>query len=157
MTARDTEIVVEFQPVPFAQFRETDVTRRLPAEQAGHTSAAGRRHEPGDIVIKSPGLSVDTVPVSLDFRYADQFDIAKMTGYESLLYDLLIGDQTLFQRADGIKPAGRRCSLSSTYGRRAASQTPTPPAAWGLARADGLIERDGRRWHALDVLHAKHK
>ncbi|MGO7653142.1 glucose-6-phosphate dehydrogenase, partial [Rhizobium ruizarguesonis] len=56
-----------------------------------------------EISIKSPGLYVDTVPVSLDFRDADKFDIAKTTGYESLLYDLFIGDLTLFQRADGIE------------------------------------------------------
>ena len=56
-----------------------------------------------EISIKRPGQSVETVPVSLDFRYADRFDIGHTTGYESLIYDLFAGDQTLFQRADSIE------------------------------------------------------
>jgi glucose-6-phosphate 1-dehydrogenase len=156
MTARDTEIVVEFQPVPFAQFRETDVTRRLPPNRL----VIQVQPDEGmslEISIKSPGLSVDTVPVSLDFRYADQFDIGKLTGYESLIYDLLIGDQTLFQRADGIEAGWAAVQPFLDLWAKGGEPEAYAPGSMGPACADGLIERDGRQWHALDVVHAKHK
>ncbi|WFU88208.1 glucose-6-phosphate dehydrogenase [Rhizobium sp. CC1099] len=156
MTARDTEIVVEFQPVPFAQFRETEVTRRLPPNRL----VIQVQPDEGmslEISIKSPGLSVDTVPVSLDFRYADQFDIGKMTGYESLIYDLLIGDQTLFQRADGIEAGWAAVQPFLDLWAKGGEPEAYAPGSMGPVCADGLIERDGRQWHALDVVHAKHK
>jgi glucose-6-phosphate 1-dehydrogenase len=152
MKARDTEIVVEFQPVPFAQFRETDVQRRLPPNRL-IIQVQPDEGMSMEISIKSPGLSVDTVPVSLDFRYADKFDIGKMTGYESLLYDLFIGDQTLFQRADGIE-AGWAAVQPFLDVWEKDGKTPElyAPGSMGPACADTLIERDGRRWHELGVL-----
>lgn len=149
LTARDTEIVVQFHPVPFTQFRETDVRYNLPPNRL----IIQVQPDEGmsiEISIKSPGLSVETVPVSLDFRYADKFDIGKMTGYESLLYDLFIGDQTLFQRADGIE-AGWAAVQPFLDIWAKDSKTPElyAPGSTGPTCADELIERDGRKWHAL--------
>jgi glucose-6-phosphate 1-dehydrogenase len=130
MTARDTEIVVTFRQVPFAQFRETDIKRSLPPNRL----VIQVQPDEGlsiELSIKSPGLSVDTVPVSLDFRYADKFDIGKMTGYESLLYDLFIGDQTLFQRADGIEAGWAAVQpFLDMWAKAPNSRNPTSRAAW---------------------------
>ncbi|MBA9034091.1 glucose-6-phosphate dehydrogenase [Rhizobium leguminosarum] len=152
LTARDTEIVITFQPVPFAQFRETDVKSRLPPNRL----VIQVQPDEGmsmEISIKSPGLSVDTVPVSLDFRYADKFDIAKTTGYESLLYDLFIGDQTLFQRADGIEAgwAAVQPFLDIWAGDQSVPDA-YAPGSMGPASADELIQRDRRQWHELGVI-----
>jgi glucose-6-phosphate 1-dehydrogenase len=152
MTARDTEIVVTFRQVPFAQFRETDIKRSLPPNRL----VIQVQPDEGlsvELSIKSPGLSVDTVPVSLDFRYADKFDIGKMTGYESLLYDLFIGDQTLFQRADGIE-AGWAAVQPFLDMWGASSEQPETylPGSMGPDGADQLIRKDGRQWHALGVI-----
>jgi glucose-6-phosphate 1-dehydrogenase len=151
MKARDTEIVVTFRQVPFAQFRETDVDRGLPPNRL----IIQVQPDEGlsmEISIKSPGFTVATVPVSLDFRYGDMFDIGKMTGYESLLYDLFIGDQTLFQRADGIEAGWAAVQpfldLWSSHGGKPA---PYAPGSEGPAAAHTLIERDGRRWHELGI------
>lgn len=156
MTARDTEIVITFRQVPFAQFRETDVQRNLPPNKM----VIQVQPDEGlsmEISIKSPGLSVDTVPVSLDFRYADKFDIGKMTGYESLLYDLFIGDQTLFQRADGIE-AGWAAVQPFLDIWAKSSETPEAyaPGSMGPSCAEDLIRRDGREWHELGVIIHNH-
>ncbi|ANK84860.1 MULTISPECIES: glucose-6-phosphate dehydrogenase [Rhizobium] len=152
LTARDTEIVITFQPVPFAQFRETEVNRRLPPNRL----VIQVQPDEGmsmEISIKSPGLSVDTTPVSLDFRYADKFDIGKTTGYESLLYDLFIGDQTLFQRADGIEAGWAAVQpFLDIWAGDTSTPEPYAPGSMGPACADALIERDGRKWHELGVV-----
>ncbi len=152
MTARDTEIVVTFRQVPFAQFRETDVQRNLPPNKL----VIQVQPDEGlsmEISIKSPGLSVDTVPVSLDFRYADKFDIGKMTGYESLLYDLFIGDQTLFQRADGIEAGWAAVQpFLDVWAKESKEPETYAPGSMGPTCAEELIKRDGREWHALGVM-----
>jgi glucose-6-phosphate 1-dehydrogenase len=152
MQARDTEIVVTFRQVPFAQFRETDIKRSLPPNRL----VIQVQPDEGlsiELSIKSPGLSVDTVPVSLDFRYADKFDIGKMTGYESLLYDLFIGDQTLFQRADGIEAGWAAVQpFLDMWAKSAEQPEPYQPGSMGPACADELIRKDGRQWHELGVV-----
>ncbi|EJZ16743.1 glucose-6-phosphate dehydrogenase, partial [Rhizobium sp. Pop5] len=152
LTARDTEIVITFQPVPFAQFRETEVNRRLPPNRL----VIQVQPDEGmsmEISIKSPGLSVDTVPVALDFRYADKFDISKTTGYESLLYDLFIGDQTLFQRADGIEAGWAAVQpFLDIWAKDPSTPEAYAPGSMGPTCAAELIERDGRQWHELGVV-----
>jgi glucose-6-phosphate 1-dehydrogenase len=138
--------------VPFAQFRETDIKRSLPPNRL----VIQVQPDEGlsvELSIKSPGLSVDTVPVSLDFRYADKFDIGKMTGYESLLYDLFIGDQTLFQRADGIEAGWAAVQpFLDMWGASGEQPETYLPGSMGPDGADQLIRKDGRQWHALGVI-----
>lgn len=152
MTARDTEIVITFRKVPFAQFRETETSPKLPPNRL----VIQVQPDEGmsmEISIKSPGLSVETVPVSLDFRYADKFDIGKTTGYESLIYDLFIGDQTLFQRADGIEAGWAAVQpFLDAWAQEPSMPDLYEPGSMGPASADELIERDSRRWHELGVL-----
>lgn len=156
LTARDTEIVITFNKVPFAQFRETEVTRRLPPNRL----VIQVQPDEGmsmEISIKRPGQSVETVPVSLDFRYADKFDIGHTTGYESLIYDLFIGDQTLFQRADSIE-AGWAAVQPFLDAWAIDDMVPEAyaPGSMGPGSADDLIRKDGREWHELGVvLHQK--
>ncbi len=146
MTARDTEIVVTFKPVPFAQFGNVAAHQRPPANRM----VIQVQPDEGlsmEIVIKRPGPAVDTVPVSLDFRYADRFDIAALTGYESLLYDLLTGDQTLFQRADGIEAGWAAVQPFLDLWAEGGGPEPYDPGSMGPAGADELVRRDGHAWH----------
>lgn len=152
LKARDTEIVITFNKVPFAQFRDTEVARRLPPNRL----VIQVQPDEGmsmEISIKRPGQSVETVPVSLDFRYADRFDIGHTTGYESLIYDLFIGDQTLFQRADSIEAgwAAVQPFLDAWAGNNTIPET-YDPGSMGPASADKLVQRDGREWHELGVV-----
>ena len=158
MAVRETEIIVTFKPVPFAQFPGVDKAQLPP-----NRLVIQIQPDEGidmDVLIKRPGLVISTVPVSLKFHYADSFDIAAMTGYESLLYDLFIGDQTLFQRADMIEAgwAGVQPFLDCWATENASGGAPEPyaPGSRGPEGADALITRDGYSWHAL-FKEAQHK
>ena len=56
-----------------------------------------------EFAAKRPGPTVRLANVSMDFAYKTYFKIAPNTGYETLIYDCMIGDATLFQRADNIE------------------------------------------------------
>lgn len=153
MTARDTEIVVTFRQVPFAQFKGADHQRNL----APNRLIIQVQPDEGlhiEISIKTPGLSVEAVPVSLDFNYTDLFDIGKQTGYESLLYELFVGDQTLFQRADSIEAGWAAVQpFLDLWSQSVVKPDAYLPGSMGPQSADELIERDGRKWHQPDVVH----
>ena len=146
LKARDTEIVVEFKPVPFALFRETDVTRLPP-----NRLVLQIQPDEGidfEILVKRPGPVVETAKVGLDFVYADNFELGKRTGYETLLYDALIGDQTLFQRADMIE-AGWAAIDPVLEAWKHGEPEDYPAGSAGPVGADVLLGRDGRHWHEL--------
>ena len=147
LSHRDTEIVVTFKPVPFTQFQSVDA-KRLPPNKL----VIQIQPDEGmtiDLVAKRPGPVMDTAPVQMKFRYADAFDLGHSTGYETLLYDILIGDQTLFQRADGIEAAWRAVQPVLDAWADAGAPEPYAAGSAGPQAADSLIEREGRQWHRL--------
>ena len=76
-------------------------------------------------------------------------------GYETLIYDCLIGDATLFQRADTVEAAWRAVqSLIDSWARNPATDFPNYAAgSAGPAAADRLLDRDGRGWLAISADH----
>lgn len=144
LTARDTEIVVQFREVPVALFPQNDSLppNRLVLQIQPHEGISL------GFVAKKPGPLVETASVSMDFRYADVFDMGHRTGYETLLYDVLIGDQTLFQRADQIE-GGWRAVQPVLDAFATGEPEGYAPGSAGPDSADALLERDGRQWHAL--------
>jgi len=149
MKARDTEVVITFRQVPFAQFPRHGTQPELPPNRLIIQVQPDEGLDM-EISIKSPGLVLKTAPVSLDFRYADNFDIGKQTGYESLFYELFVGDQTLFQRADGIEAGWAAVQPFLDLWAEGGKPDPYAPGSSGPASADELIERDGRKWHQID-------
>jgi glucose-6-phosphate 1-dehydrogenase len=146
LTARDTEIVVQFKPVPFALFRDTDA-RRLPPNRL----VLQIQPDEGidfDILVKRPGPVVETAKADLGFAYADHFALGKRTGYETLLYDALIGDQTLFQRADMIE-AGWAAIDPVLEAWKSGEPEDYPAGSEGPVGARALLAREGRTWHEV--------
>jgi glucose-6-phosphate 1-dehydrogenase len=146
MTRRDTEIVITFKPVPFASFHKT--AEMLPPNRL----IIQIQPDEGlsmDINIKRPGLEVATAPIALDFRYADTFDIGHLTGYESLIYDLFVGDQTLFQRADAIEAGWAAVQPFLDLWAHEGAPEPYEAGTLGPAAADALLAHDGNTWHEL--------
>jgi glucose-6-phosphate 1-dehydrogenase len=97
---------------------------------------------------KVPGPFDRLGTVKMDFSYADYFGTEPSTGYETLLYDAMIGDQTLFHRMDLVEAGW--CVVDPILeawkrsdGRDLASYEPGAP---GPPEADLLSERDGRTW-----------
>jgi glucose-6-phosphate 1-dehydrogenase len=149
MARRDTEIVLQFKPVPCALFGDgvTGLT----------TNRLVIRIQPDegisfDFLAKLPGPAIETAPVSMDFRYGDHFELGKLTGYETLLYDMLTGDQTLFQRADAIEASWAAVqAILDAWSRDQGQPQSYKAGSSGPEAADALIARDGRAWHSLQT------
>jgi glucose-6-phosphate 1-dehydrogenase len=144
MPARRTEIVIQFKQVPCALFRDGPG----PAALAPNLLVLHVQPDEGISLrfeAKVPGPVVRLSGVDMDFRYADYFNAAPSTGYETLLYDCLIGDPTLFQRADNIE-AGWRAVQPFLDGWQAVPDGVRGYTAgsWGPEQADTLLEGDGR-------------
>ena len=73
------------------------------------------------------------------------------TGYETLLYDCMLGDATLFQRADMVDAAWRVVNpIPDVWAALPARNFPNYPAgSWGPREADELLEREGRQWRRI--------
>jgi len=97
---------------------------------------------------KVPGPVVKLGGVDMNFKYADYFGAAPSIGYETLLLDCMIGDPTLFQRADTVDAGWRVVDpILDAWKQTAASDFPNYAAgSWGPGAADDLLKRDGRKW-----------
>jgi glucose-6-phosphate 1-dehydrogenase len=152
LAARQTEILVQFRRIPAALFR------------AGAGGADGLptpnrlliRIQPREAILlrfeaKRPGPAMRIGDAELEFCYRDHFGAAPATGYETLLYDALHGDATLFQRADSIEAGWRIVDpiLRAWAEADAAGRTPEtyPAGSWGPEAADALPARGGHTWH----------
>ena len=98
---RMTEVAIQFRRAPFVLFRDTPVDKLKPNVLVMHIQPdEGISLQFG---AKVPGAHVTVGGVNMDFKYTDYFGTEPSTGYERLLYDCMIGDATLFQRADMVE------------------------------------------------------
>jgi glucose-6-phosphate 1-dehydrogenase len=95
---------------------------------------------------------VDLAAVKMDFRYDDWFAKEPNVGYETLLYDVMIGDPTLFMRADMVEHAWRVVQpvLDAWAKGGARNLSPYASGSSGPSEADELLARDGRSWRTID-------
>ncbi len=83
--------------------------------------------------------------IDLGFAYKDFFEMQPSTGYETLIYDCLTGDQTLFQRADNIENGWRAVQpFLDAWQQDAAESRLYQPVKTGQLAAEELLARDGR-------------
>ena len=148
MAQRWTEISIHFKQAPFALFRDTPVDKLTPNILFLHI-------QPTEGVTlqfsaKLPGPRVRLGGVSMNFNYADYFHEGPSTGYETLLYDCLVGDATLFQRADNVE-AGWNVVQPAIDAWDAGHIHVHPYAAGseGPDEADALLRQDGRTWDRI--------
>ena len=96
---------------------------------------------------KIPGPSVRMDGVEMKFNYREHFHAAPNTGYETLIYDCMRGDPTLFQRADNIEAGWRVVQpVLDAWANDRATDIPVYPAgSSGPAEAETLLTRDGRQ------------
>lgn len=147
---RLTEIVVQFKRPPFALFRDTAICDLDPNQLV-------IRVQPDEGIslsfgAKIPGATMRIGSVDMDFQYAEHFGSLIATGYERLLHDAFLGDQTLFQRADMVEAGWTIVApLLDLWGALAARDFPNYAAGtWGPKEAEELMGRDGRRWRQPD-------
>ena len=146
MPSRVTEIVIQFRRAPFILFRQTGVEKltrnrlvlRLQPDEGISLSFGA----------KIPGPIVKLGTVNMDFQYTDYFGSTPSTGYERLLYDCMLGDATLFQRADMVEAGWDVVEpILDVWKALPPRNFPNYAAgSWGPEEADRLIQADGHGW-----------
>ena len=102
-----------------------------------------------DLLAKQPGPTLEMANIELGFDYKDFFEMQPSTGYETLIYDCMTGDQTLFQRADNIENGWRAVQPFLDAWKQDDGIQAYKAGEDGPAAADALLARDGRAWHSL--------
>jgi glucose-6-phosphate 1-dehydrogenase len=100
----------------------------------------------GAKVPTTPGMAV--CPVNMDFDYAAAFGESSANGYERLLLDAMLGEQTLFSHRDGVET---NWALYTPILEAWANKTPEVfpnyfAGTWGPDCSDRLLERGGHVW-----------
>ncbi|MVA99429.1 glucose-6-phosphate dehydrogenase [Nitratireductor sp. CAU 1489] len=146
LSARASEIVIAFKPIPHSIF-ETGAGRV-------HANQLVIRLQPDEgvkqwIMIKDPGpggMRLRHVP--LDMSFAEAFNVRNPDAYERLVMDVVRGNQTLFMRRDEVEAAWAWIdpilAAWEDSGREPQGYT---AGTWGPSGSVALIERDGRTWH----------
>jgi glucose-6-phosphate 1-dehydrogenase len=144
-----TEIAIKFKQAPFAMFRDTPVDRLSQNYLIIST-------EPTEGIAlqfntKVPGPTINIDGVEMKFRYKDYFKAEPSTGYETLIYDCMIGDNILFQRADSVEAGWRAVQPFLDAWKNAGGKGLKiyEPGSEGPEEANDLMERDGRSWRKL--------
>jgi glucose-6-phosphate 1-dehydrogenase len=144
MSSRNTEIAICFKQAPYAAFQDTPVHTLRPnwlVLRIAPNEGISLQFE-----VKRRGPVVDLAAVEMDFRYNDWFPKEPNVGYETLLNDVMIGDPTLFMRADMAEQGWR--IVQPVLDAWAAETADIPAYASGSdgpKAADDLLKRDGDR------------
>jgi glucose-6-phosphate 1-dehydrogenase len=148
LAKRRTDITVQMRQAPLTLFRDTPVDRLPTNDLTLHIQPdEGATLRFG---VKVPGPTVRIAGANLKFSYADAFDTKPSTGYETLIYDCMIGDRSLFQRADTIEAGWRAIQPVLDAWQQDKADVPRyEPESSGPREADAMLERDGRRWRPL--------
>ncbi len=154
MPSRASQVVIEFKPVPHKSFPPSAVEDWQPNRLVVHIQP-----EEGIALLfhaKEPGLSMSMKQVPMDFRYEEAFKAPAPEAYETLLLDVMLGDATLFKRADQIEAdwAIMMPILDGWAGSRPADFPNYPAGTWGPEAAERLIRDDGRCWFPARCLGA---
>jgi glucose-6-phosphate 1-dehydrogenase len=149
LKARQTQAVIRFKAAPHTLFQA--------ARGAGRSTPNSLvlRIQPDEgltllFEAKRPGPEeLDLAEVAMDFRYADHFKTTPATGYETLLYDCMSGDQTLFKRGSDIEYAWAAVMPFLDAWKDAGPPQPYAAGSEGPPAAAQLLARDGRAWRPL--------
>jgi len=146
LNARKTQIAIRFKETPVMLLKDTSLApnwlliRVQPDEGISLEFGA-----------KIPGPNMKLGKVKMDFKYGDYFGTSPSTGYETLIFDVMIGDATLFQRADNIEGAWATVQpVLDFWGTNPPKTFPNYIAgSYGPQSADAMLQRDGRSWRPI--------
>lgn len=145
MPEKLTELVVRFRSPPLTLFQKqcqapvfpNDLVIRVQPQEGITWRING----------KVPGGQMNIKSISLGFSYKETFQVEPPDAYERLLQDAIIGDQTLFIRADEVEAAWSVIDpIEAAWAESKSRPQPYAPGTWGPPQAQNLIEADGRSW-----------
>ena len=144
-----SEVSIQFKRPPLPLFGEM-----VAAETEPNVLAIHIQPEEGITLkfgSKVPGPTVHVHSVNMDFSYGSSFGAPSADAYERLLLDSLLGDSTLFARADGVEVAWS--FVDGIIDRWHDPDAPPPhtyeAGSWGPEAAEELVDADDREWRRL--------
>lgn len=149
LARRRTEITIHFKKAPFELFRN------FPTKK--HANQLVLQIQPVEGIslsfgAKIPGPILRVGEVDMNFEYSKYFGEEAYTGYEVLLYDCMIGDATLFQRADMVEAGWSIVDpVLDVWAALPPRKFPNySSGTWGPKESDELLQRDGREWRVIE-------
>ncbi|PYX08546.1 MAG: glucose-6-phosphate dehydrogenase [Acidobacteria bacterium] len=151
LAKRHTEITIQFKRTPFELFRNAPFHKL-------HTNTLVIQIQPVEGIslsfgAKIPGPVLRVGSVDMSFEYSRYFGADAYTGYEVLLYDCMMGDATLFQRADMVEAGWSVVDpVLDVWKALPPRRFPNYSAGtWGPKDAEELMERDQRQWRKIEA------
>jgi glucose-6-phosphate 1-dehydrogenase len=146
MAADVSEISIRFRDVPHRAFPASVGLNAQPARLVIQMNP-----EQGIVLkfmAKEPGSQLRLRPVDMRFSYKEAFQVDTPAAYETLLWDVMVGDATLFMRADQVEAAWKLLMpILDAWADNPARDFPNYAAgSWGPESADLLVARDGKGW-----------
>ena len=151
LAQRSSEIAIQFRSPPVLLFGQAELADKCP-------STLVMRIQPDEGIslrfnVKTPGAEneltphLEIAPVDMDFSYAEAFKAATPPAYQTLLLDIMIGDQTLFTRSDEVESSWQIIDPLLKYLERRRREIPKYPAgSWGPPEAEELLRGAHSRW-----------
>ena len=157
MPGRFTEVAVYFKHAPNAMFRSSHLPKNKVAPNMLVLRIAPIEGIDMAFNAKVPGPEFRISPVLMDFHYQDYFGSAPTTGYETLIYDCMKGDATLFKRADNIEAGWEVMQpILDVWGALPTREFPNYAAgSWGPEAAEELLGECGHSWKICDCLKSR--
>jgi glucose-6-phosphate 1-dehydrogenase len=148
MAGRRTEIAIHYKPAPYRLFRDSPVEELTP--NIVRLLIDPEQGQEQQFMAKIPGPEMRLGRVDMSMRYKDYFQERANVGYETLLYDCMMGDATLFQRADAIEAGWAAVQpLLDAWSRGEGTLESYAAGSEGPAAADAMVGGDGRQWLKL--------
>ena len=149
MPKKVTEISIHFKEVPLLIFQS--------AAQQTNPNILTMRIQPNEGIslnfeAKMPGPDLRTRTVNMDFSYGSSFGMATADAYHRLLLDCMLGDQTLFTRADEVEEAWRVVTPVLNVWESPSDPSKVPQyeaGTWQPNEVEQLLSKEGRQWRRL--------
>nr|QEO74270.1 hypothetical protein [uncultured bacterium] len=143
-----SEVMIEFKQPPLALFRQASMAAPEPNQLV--ISIQPEETIKLRLAAKVPGPEVTASSVEMRFNYEDYFGVEHTTGYETLLYDAMTGDRSLFKRADIIETGWAIVDpILQAWSEGACPLARYAAGSDGPSEAAALLTRQGRQWRAL--------
>jgi glucose-6-phosphate 1-dehydrogenase len=156
MSRRLTEIAIRFKQAPYAAFENTPIDSLRPnwlVLRIAPDEGISLQFE-----VKRRGQLFELAAVKMDFRYDDWFPKEQNVGYETLLYDVMTGDPTLFMRADMVEHGWRIVQpVLDAWAKEKAAFPNYDSGSYGPEAADDLMACYGNRTWRPVVLATEKK
>lgn len=147
LARKKSEVTIHFKQPPLALFRQAEVA---PPGNLLVISIQPEETIKLRIAAKVPGPDLSASAVDLTFNYDDYFGAKPQTGYETLLFDAMEGDRSLFKRADIVEGGWEIVDpILKVWAEGGCTLTQYAAGSDGPAAADALLAREDRKWRPL--------